>query len=115
MATADSRVRRANWPIIKNETRNNDNDGPVFPIKVKRRWPAIILAANRTARVPGRIIFLIVSIHTINGINTGGVPWGTRWANICWVWFNHPYNINLNHKGKAKVRVKVKCLVLVKI
>ncbi len=30
--------------------------------------------ANRTARVPGRIIFLIVLIHTIKGIKTAGVP-----------------------------------------
>lgn len=90
-------------------------DGPVLPRRVRRRWPAIILAVNRTANVPGRIIFLIVSIHTINGINTAGVPWGTKWANICWVLFNHPNIIKESHKGKAKVRVKVKWLVLVKI
>ena len=35
---------------------------------------AIILVANRTANVPGRIIFLIVSIHTINDIEIGSVP-----------------------------------------
>lgn len=51
---------------------------PVFPSKVKRRWPAIILAVSRIAKVPGRITFLIVSIHTMKGIRTGGVPWGTR-------------------------------------
>lgn len=46
----------------------------MFPRSVNNRWPAIMLAASRTARVPGRIMFLIVSIHTINGIRTGGVP-----------------------------------------
>ena len=53
-------------------------EGPVFPNKVKRRCPAIILAASRTARVPGRIIFLTVSIRTINGIRAPGVPNGTK-------------------------------------
>lgn len=89
--------------------------GPVFPSRVNKRCPAIILAANRTANVPGRIIFLTVSIHTINGISTGGVPWGTRWVNIWIVFFVHPYSINDTHKGKAKVKVIDKCLVLVKI
>lgn len=74
-----------------------------------------MLAVNRTARVPGRIILLIVSIHTIKGIRIEGVPWGTKWANICWVLLSQPYSINLNHKGKAKVNVRVKWLVLVKI
>lgn len=49
-------------------------EGPVFPSKVSRRCPAIIFAAKRTASVPGRIIFLIVSIKTIKGIRTKGVP-----------------------------------------
>lgn len=33
-----------------------------------------MFAANRTANVPGRIMFLIVSMHTMNGIRAGGVP-----------------------------------------
>ena len=48
--------------------------GPVFPKRVNNKCPAIIFAANRTAKVPGRIKFLIVSIHTIKGIRIGGVP-----------------------------------------
>lgn len=92
-----------------------DIDGPVFPRRVINKWPAIMLAASRTARVPGRIIFLIVSIQTIKGIKIGGVPWGTRWARRWIVWLIHPYNINLNHNGKAKVNVKIRWLVLVKI
>lgn len=93
----------------------SDKDGPVFPSKVNKRCPAIILAANRIANVPGRIMFLIVSIHTINGIRTGGVPWGTRWANILIVLLIQPNIINLTHNGRAKANVNVKCLVLVKI
>jgi len=101
--------------ITKKDRRNIDSEFPVLPNKVSNRWPAIMFADSRTARVPGRIIFLIVSIKTIKGINTGGVPWGTRWANICWVLLNHPNIIKLSHKGKAKDSVIVICLVLVKI
>lgn len=86
-----------------------------MPSRVSNKWPAIILAESRTANVPGRIIFLIVSIKTINGIRTGGVPWGTKWANICLVLLIQPKNIKLNQRGKAKDRVKVIWLVLVKI
>ena len=89
--------------------------GPVFPNNVINKWPAIMLAVKRTAKVPGRIIFLIVSIHTIKGISTPGVPCGTKWQNICWVLLIHPYNIKLNHNGSLKERVNVKCLDLVKI
>jgi len=60
-------------------------EGPVFPSNVNRRCPAIIFAANRTARVPGRMIFLMVSIQTMKGIRIPGVPWGTRCVNMCWV------------------------------
>ena len=73
------------------------------------------MAVNRTAKVPGRIILLIVSIITINGIKILGVPWGIIWANICWELLIHPYNINLNQRGKDKVSERFKCLVLVKI
>lgn len=86
-----------------------------MPRRVRRRWPAIILAESRIAKVPGRIIFLIVSIQTIKGIRIGGVPWGTKWVNIWFILINQPYNINLNHKGRARERVKTMCLVLVKI
>jgi hypothetical protein len=74
-----------------------------------------MFAVNRTAKVPGRIIFLIVSMQTIKGIRTAGVPWGTKCANICCVLLIHPYNMKLIHKGRANANVKVKWLVLVKI
>ena len=51
-----------------------DRKGSVFPNRVNNKCPAIIFAANQTARVHGRIKFLIVSMHTINSIWIGGVP-----------------------------------------
>ena len=76
--------------------------------------PAIMFAANRTARVKGRITNLIVSINTINGIRAVGQPKGTRWANIL-LNFNHPIIINLNHSGKAKENVILIWLVRVNV
>lgn len=115
IATAVSKVKSSNCAIIKIEIITIDKEFPVFPRRVKSKCPAIIFADSRTAKVPGRIMFLIVSINTINGIKTAGVPWGTKWANMWLVLLIHPKNINLNHKGRAKDRVRVKWLVLVKI
>lgn len=115
MATADSKISKSNWVKINKEIKIVDKEFPVFPNKVSKRWPAIILAESRTAKVPGRITLLIVSINTINGIKTDGVPCGTKWANICFVLLIQPNIIKLNHKGKAKEREMVKWLVLVKI
>lgn len=78
MATADSKTKSKICTIIKILTKIVGIVGPVFPSNVINKWPAIILAERRTAKVPGRIIFLIVSIQTINGIKTGGVPCGTK-------------------------------------
>lgn len=50
---------------------------PVFPSSVRSRCPAIILAVSRIANVPGRMMFLINSIHTMKGIKMFGVPNGT--------------------------------------
>lgn len=107
IATADSKVKRRICVKIKTETIIIDKEFPVLPKRVNRRWPAIILADSRTARVPGRIIFLIVSIITIKGIKTEGVPWGTKCANMCFVLLIQPYNMNLNHRGRAKLKVIV--------
>lgn len=83
MATADSNESKSNWAKIKIVIIKEERELPVFPNNVNNKWPAIILAESRTAKVPGRITFLIVSIITIKGIRTEGVPWGTKWANIC--------------------------------
>lgn len=90
MDTADSRISNNICIIINTHNNLILIDGPVFPINVISKCPAIIFADNRTANVPGRIIFLIVSIHTINGISTAGVPWGTRCASMCVVLLIHP-------------------------
>jgi hypothetical protein len=90
-------------------------DGPLFPNKVSSKCPAIMFAVNRTARVPGRIMFLMVSMMTINGINIVGVPCGTRCSNMWLVFLIHPNSMNLIHIGRASVNVSVKCLVLVKM
>lgn len=73
--------------------------------KVINRWPAIMFAANRIARVKGRIIFLIVSITTIKGIKIVGVPFGIKWINKLDVLNSHPCIIIPNHKGRAIIRV----------
>ena len=90
-------------------------DEAVWLKRVNNKWPAIIFAVNRIAKVLGRIIFLIVSIITINGISNLGVPWGIIWENIKVVLLIHPNNINLSHKGIENLKEKIKCLEEVKI
>jgi len=113
IATADSKINSKIWEKIKIDKIDIGRDGPVPLNKVKSKWPAIILAANRTAKVPGRIIFLMVSINTINGIRTNGVPWGTKWANMCLVWFTQPNTISVTQRGRDRDRVIAICLDLV--
>ena len=86
-----------------------------FPSKVNKRWPAIMFADSRIANVPGRIIFLTVSMHTMNGIRIKGVPWGIKCVNICIILLIHPKIINVNHKGNAMENVKVMWLDEVKM
>ena len=71
------------------------------------------MAASRIAKVKGRIIFLIVSIITINGIKIKGVPCGTKWANIDFELVNQPKIISVSQRGKERVKVKVIWLDLV--
>ncbi|KAF2897351.1 hypothetical protein ILUMI_08823 [Ignelater luminosus] len=73
-ATADSRISSRICVMTSRLIITNLIDGPVFPSRVKSKCPAIMLAVSRIARVPGRMMFLIVSIHTMHGISTGGVP-----------------------------------------
>jgi threonine/homoserine efflux transporter RhtA len=82
-------------------------DGPLFSSRVNSRCPAVIFAVQRTANVPGRIKLLIVSMTTINGINTVGVPCGTKCSNMWLVFLIQPNNINLIHRGRARVSVSV--------
>jgi hypothetical protein len=82
IATAPSRIRSRICAVINTVSIVCLRAGPLFPSKVNSGCPAIIFAVNRTASVPGRIKFLIVSMITINGINIVGVPCGTRCSNI---------------------------------
>lgn len=86
-----------------------------FPNKVISKWPATILAIRRTAKVRGRIMFLIVSIITIKGIRAEGVLCGTKWANIYLVWLIQPKSIKANHRGRLRVKVRAMWLDAVKI
>jgi len=52
--------------------------------------------------------FLILSIKTIKGINSKGVPNGIKWQNIILEKFNQPKIIIPNHKGNLKVTAKIK-------
>lgn len=112
-ATANSKVKSIIWVSNKKLKIKKDALDVWFPNKVINRWPAIMLADNRIARVKGRMIKLIDSISTIKGINKEGVLKGTKWANMFLVKLIQPNNINLSHKGKAKVNVITIWLVLV--
>ena len=79
------------------------------------RWPATILAANRTERVMGRIKALTSSIKTMKGLRAAGLPKGTKWANIFWVFLTQAKITWPTHRGRARAKVKDKCLVEVKI
>ena len=78
----------------------------VAPIKREiKRCPATILAANRMARVMGRIKDLMVSMTTIKGINNTGVPLGIKWTSELEVLCNQENMKVANHKGSAKAKV----------
>lgn len=115
IATAASRISSRICAVISTVSIVCLMDGPLFPSSVNSRCPAIMFAVKRTASVPGRIRFLMVSMITMNGINMVGVPWGTKCSNMWFVFLIHPNSINLTHRGRANVSVSVRCLVLVKI
>jgi len=66
-----------------------------FLNKLSNKCPATILADSRIDNVKGRIIFLTNSIRTIKFIKIIGVPVGTVWAIMFFVFLIHPYNIKL--------------------
>ena len=83
--------------------------------RVINRWPAIILAANRIAKVRGRMIELIISIIVINGINRVGVLVGIKCAKNEEVFMRLPYILIDSQTGKANLIVKVIWLEAVKL
>ena len=101
MQTADSNIINIIWiKIIK--CMYIPELIELFPNNVINKWPAIMFAVSRIASDPGRIKFLIVSIHTMKGIKIAGVPIGTRWQNMWFVLFKNPNKIKANHRGKAR-------------
>jgi hypothetical protein len=114
ITTADSKISSRICAIISTHSSDCIIAGPLFPSRINNRCPAIMFAVNRTASVPHWITFLIVSIHTINGIRMVGVPCGTRYLNI-WFVLIHPNIINLTHSGRANVSVTIRWLILVKM
>lgn len=114
-ATAISKSVRATCPINNKGRARIGVKGVADLKRVINKWPAIMFAVRRIARVPGRIMFLTVSIITIKGIKIVGVPCGIRWANKLDVLFSHPNNIIANQAGRAMVKVKTRCLEAVKI
>lgn len=81
IATAYSKVKRV--ASTTEEGKKIIGIASLIPLRsLSKRWPAIILAANRTERVIGRIIFEIVSIKTIKNLRAIGVPNGTKWVNM---------------------------------
>ncbi|KAL1493701.1 hypothetical protein ABEB36_009396 [Hypothenemus hampei] len=108
--TADSNTRSRIWAIISKFNVKELSNLPDCPIRVRRRWPAIIFAVSRIASVPGRMQFLIVSTITRKGSNGHGAPCGTRCANILIVLFVHPKIINPNHIGSLSLSVNTICL-----
>lgn len=80
-----------------------------------RRCPAIMLAANRIAKVRGRIRELVSSIPTIKGMRAPGVPRGNRWASIRPGVFNQPQSMWPSQRGSARVKVNTRWLEAVKM
>lgn len=114
-ATADSNTNNKYWanPIIGNKIHLLVAN--CVPKRFSNKCPAIIFAANRTDNVIGRITFLTSSIKTMKGINTGGVPEGTKWAKKCVRLFTSLYKMKDSHKGRAKAKVIARWLVAVNV
>lgn len=77
-ATPSSKLIRANWALLRIGKIKILVADEALMSKDTSKCPAIILAANRIAKVNGRIKALIVSISTIKGISTEGVPLGIK-------------------------------------
>jgi len=114
-ATAHSSTINNTNPTISPHNNDALSAAPWPPNKDNNKWPATMLAANRTANAPGRIKFLIVSIITITGIRTAGVPTGTRWTNIFLYWNIIDHKIQPIQNGNARDSVNLRWLELVKI
>jgi hypothetical protein len=88
---------------------------PEDPNNESSKWPAIILAVNRIAKVKGRMSKLIVSIITIKGDRIKGVFWGVKWVNKSFKKKYILYIIIPNHIEREKEKQNLICLEAVKI
>lgn len=88
---------------------------PIDPRRDNKRCPAIIFAVNRIAKVSGRMISLIDSIITMNGIKRIGVLWGVRWAKRLFKKLIILNIIILIHTFKDRDKQNLICLEAVKI
>lgn len=79
-ATPNSRIVIKTSEAIE-EVKTNPLFIDLIEIRAMIICPAIMFAVRRTDKVKGRIINLILSITTINGIRALGQPKGTKWAN----------------------------------
>lgn len=86
-----------------------------LPSSVISKCPAIRFAVNRTHSVIGRITFLTSSIITINIIKALGVPCGTKWLSILFVFWSQPKSINDTQNERETGNVTAKCEVGEKI
>lgn len=113
--TAISKIKSKHWiKVIINIILNL-----IFCINIpnneSKRCPAIIFAVSRIASVNGRIINLIDSMITINGINKVGVPWGVKWESVLFKKLKILYIIILIHIFKDRDKQNLICLEAVKI
>lgn len=99
-ATAISKIVSSIGTTMKNMLIKVDILMIALPSKDINRWPAIRLAVSRTDSVIGRIRFLTSSINTMNIIRGPGVPCGTRWDSIMFVFLIQPNIIKLNQNVK---------------
>lgn len=116
MDTEISRIKSRICVIIIIKIKEvEDVSCPDLPNRERSKCPAIMFAESRMARVNGRIISLMDSIITINGIKIKGVPWGVRWAKRSFIKFNILNIMILVHKVRERERENLKCLDAVKI
>jgi len=107
-ATAASKIVRIIGVIINKIEKLILVESREFLSNVNNRCPAIKFAVSRTHSVIGRIMFLIISISTINDTKVVGVPCGTRCVSMWFVFFVQPNIIMDIHIVKERGRVIVK-------
>lgn len=79
----------------------------LFAHRAIKMWPAVMFADKRTDNVIGRIIWLALSIMTINWERAKGVLSGTRWLRKWFVLYVDLKIIKANQKGKAVHKVNI--------